>query len=249
MIRELALVAGVALLWYVIFPRLARTMARRKTEKRISFLKKCIQSSEAIYLFSGFSGQALECTQEHTSSAIQIEPGKTRFFLLDRSHILHELEWRNVQTLRSGTPLLYTEVPGWPRKAVCVIQDGRADIPFRTLISALTPAQHIPRDDTHWFTAFGIFFSALLFLRFLQLEESDFPGLAALLAIFGRLLPWFPPGLVLTLGAHWLYHLTDDDEKKSRRRRISGNIMEIAGILLNIAAFFFLIVKTGFSFR
>lgn len=71
-----------------------------------------------------------------------------------------------------------------------------------------------------WCVAAGIFLEVLILIEASRFPEYKTVGIFALIAIFGKALPYCPPGLFLTMTAHFI-----DTRALNLEAKKAGNIM------------------------
>lgn len=238
MISDLALVAAIGVLFYALLP--AASLAVLGTLRR--------RYSEAL---SG--GTELRCTgagiacilarEAESGTERRLSPADTTFLLKTREGRLERLPANRLGLLIPGTVLRAAPHPFLRRRTLCALgypaQESVPPAPDRPPAASEDPVRYL------W-AAIGVFLEFALFVSWLGNTESPLPAVAALVGIFGKALPWCPPGLFLTLRAHLLASQRDSgDKKKDRRRRAVGHLLIAVGVLVNLAAVFFGISRTG----
>jgi hypothetical protein len=247
----IAIVAAIALVAYILIPefaRLAVEWSRRRYRKVLRSKASLDGTCEAFR-----DGKLTVKTDNE--KAIELLPRKTRFFSL-HDGIAEFVPWRTIATIDRGIGVSVILPEKWRWYAVCVFRNGATEI---AEADVLMPT---PGGIKHVSVAIGAFLEFLALLYSLGYAEGsaiaaqlghtiDFgPSAAsvsilALVAIFGKALPYCPPGLFLTLAAHGLTH-DKRGHKKNRRRMAGGFLLFATGIALNVAVIFFVISRVGF---
>ena len=249
MIGRIVLVCAIAGFCYIIVPAISQLIAiiRRKRVHRI---------------LKGSSGQFGSCT-ECTKGILTIKPKnpvvpqfeiaakKTRFFMLQKTGDLEAIAWKNLFLLQSGVTLAYYAHPRRQGRGLCLFHEELNETELAARISRIDPPSRLPDPVKNFSIAVGAFLEFCIFLESLNYDGMTSVSISALVAIFGKALPYCPPGLFFTMAAHLSGSRNVGSEragsKKSRQRRVVGFLLITAGILLNIAVIFFVIRKVGFS--
>lgn len=251
MIGRIALICAVALVMYVVVPEIARAFGQWRDARLLALLKK---KRGIPGICTGFTDGKLVVQADPVRAAknagqaeYAIVPAKTRFALLRKTGELEWLSWRTVRTIRKGTTVSIVEADGKGR-SFCVFHEEITERDLEERLAALT-AQDIPErtPSQPYAVALGAFIEFFLFFDSLRYPEMSAISVLALVAIFGKALPYCPPGLVLTMLAHSLARGADG-QKKSRGHRASGFLLLATGVALNIAVIFFVIRQIGFRF-
>ncbi len=238
MISDLALVTAIAVVFYAVLPA-AGLAVQTEIRRRLS---------EALS-----SGTELQCTGAGVSFILaretgggderRLSPARTSFMRRTEDGRLERLPANRMGLLLPGTALRAAPHPFLPRLTLCAIgypaKGSSQAVPDRAMSAAEDPLRYM------W-AAVGVFLEFTLFVSWLGNTDSPLPAVAALVGIFGKALPWCPPGLFLTLRAHYLASRPGSgDKKKDRRRRAVGHLLVAGGVLLNLAAVFLGISRTG----
>lgn len=245
MIGRIAITGITALLFYFLLPRLVEWIEGKRTAKLVAHLREqtgskeglCTDYSDGFMHFKPYSAKKAD-------EGILVPLAKSRLFTVTEHDGLQRLRLKHLRFLRTGTPVLH--IPGEKSmRAVCIFHAEKVSGAIKDRVKKLPKDIDYPvatislHDYSVWFTALGIFCETLLFIRFLDYAESVFPALSAFVLIAGRLLPWFPPGLVLALLARSL--------EEKRRNASAALFLRITGILINAAVLFFGILAGGFA--
>jgi len=249
MIGKIVLVCAIAGFCYIIVPAISQLIAiiRRKLILRV------------IKFSSGLFGSCTECgkglltikPKNPALTQIEIAAKKTQFFMLQKTGDLEKIEWKNLFLLQNGVTLAYYANPRRKGRGLCLFHEELNETELAARISRLDPPAKLPDPVKNFSIAIGAFLEFCVFLDSLQYDGMTSVSISALVAIFGKALPYCPPGLFFTMAAHLSgnRHVESDGAglKKSRQRRVVGFLLITAGILLNIAVIFFVIRKVGFS--
>jgi hypothetical protein len=198
---------------------------------------------------SGIFGSCTECSKgkltitpkNPIAPQMEITSKKTLFFMLQKTGDLEEIPWKNMFLLQSGVTLAYYANPRGKGRGLCLFHEELGETELSARISRLVPPARLPDPVKNFSIAIGAFLEFCILLDSLRYDGMTYVSISALVAIFGKALPYCPPGLFFTMAAHL------SEAKKSRQRGVVGFLLITAGILLNIAVIFFVIQKVGFS--
>jgi hypothetical protein len=242
MISSIGLVCAVALLSYVVLPLAGhlwvkqgwkRVLRRIRTEHGMTGLCTGYSHYRLRFLPGGYSGEE-----------ILIAPKQTAFFMLRRNEDPEKLAWRTLFLLQNGTTVYFIKSKKRFDKDICMFYEEKSTPLLREKISTLSVPLRLTNPLKPYFIAAGAFIEFLLLLEFIKDPAMNAASLAALVAIFGKALPYCPPGLFLTLAAVAPGKIKGI--KKSRQRRAVGIFLVTLGIILNIGGIFFIIGYIGF---
>jgi len=249
MIGRIVLVCAIAGFCYIIVPAISQLIAIIRRKRILRVLK-------------GSTGQFGSCT-ECSKGLLTIKPKnpdipqkeiiakKTLFFMIQKTGDIEKIAWKNLFLLQSGVTLAYYAHPRRQGRSLCLFHEELNETELTARISRLDPPSKLPDPVKNFSIAIGAFLEFCVFLDSLQYDGMTSVSISALVAIFGKALPYCPPGLFFTMAAHFSgsRHIWSDGsvQKKSRQPGVVGFLLITAGILLNIAVIFFVIRKVGFS--
>lgn len=245
MISSLVLVCVVALVFYAILPAASGTAFDWRRKSIFAALEtgtwgSCAGINAGKILFA----PAIPAVGTPEPPR-ELTPGVTVFIAFSREGKPEEIPSRRLRRLDVGTPLYRAGgvIPG--NRAVCAILEQREGVSFPSLAAkAMTRPAFDPL--RYVWAAIGVFIEFALFVAWISRADSPIPAIAALIAIFGKALPWCPPGLILTLWAHNLATRSrSGDKKKDRRMRTAGQLLVALGVLANLVVVFFGIRQSG----
>lgn len=247
MISFLVLISGIAIMFYVIIPvavswlqnkRNGYTMERLLSPNVFSGTISAV-SRDTLYIQPSNTDQDTAGHEER----ILLPSGKTRFFHLSLDGTLSRLAWRNLAAVqKNGTVMVYLP-DARNRRAFCVFHQERNGSEYQSRLRKAIPEPDIPAKP--FSIAAGVLLEFMIFLHALHSPRMTTVALFALIAIFGKALPYCPPGLVLTHFGHRITIQAVKDKKKRRQRGTVGVLVYSAGILLNITLLFLIISRTG----
>lgn len=207
---------AAAVFFYVFLPVFAAFLQKRFFRRRAETLRRRALVSGVRAVFSGFSGGKILLESCSSGGFLAVDPGNTRFAFAENG-ILHPLAWRFLFSLPRGCTAFY--VPPEPflnpakrraswaakrpfsrfirRKGFCLFLDTSPDaVPAPEVTGVQAGGAGKP-----YFVALGICTEFLLFLFFLGRMEPA-AAVLALAAVFGKALPYAPPGLFFTLAGN-----------------------------------------------
>lgn len=246
MIGSLVLAVSVALVAYTILPALSGAWFRRRRKRLLALLSAgtagyCAGVGPEGIRFAPYAPKA----RGGTDAPVVVVPDKALFLRCAKSGVT-ELPGRKLRLLAVNTPLVLAAAARPLRRSlVAVMENGTADRDARTMMGSLPADEAVPDPLRYAWAAAGIFVEFLFFITWLSAYSVPLPAVTAMVAIFGKALPWCPPGLFLTLFAHRLAAKPGRDKKKDRRRGAVGLLLVAAGVSLNLFAIFFVIRQTG----
>lgn len=248
MIGRIIAAAAIAVVFYVLIPALCRTatLFRRKYFLKELRGKTGIFASCTAYRNETLTISPVDPEAEGTGS-FTVSPAKTRFFMLEKNGTLERLAWKNVFLIQNGITLSWYPGKRKHSKGLCLFHEEASKKDLALRLEKLDAAETVGDKigPVKYFSiAVGAFLEFCVFLESLSQPEYHQVSLAALVAIFGKALPYCPPGLFFTLVAQ-LYFNTRAGTKKSRQRAAVGFLLVMSGVILNIGVIFFVISRVG----
>jgi hypothetical protein len=254
MTERIAIIILVATFFYVIVP-LASGQAAISREKRVLLRLK---TAKGIFgVCSSWHNETLtvdpvaaaKAGKEKTDGLpFTVAPARTRFYVLEKEGTLERTSWNTVTLIKRGVTLMY--FPGRTRhsRGICVFHEETSEKPLRERFAALAASAANGGTDAlrakYFSVAIGAFIEFLLFIESIGDESARIVSVAALLGIFGKALPWCPPGLAFTLASLYASGKRDP-QKKNRRLTAAGFALSLAGVALNVGIILFVIVRLG----
>lgn len=244
MISRILLVSAIALVSYVLLPSLGQLWVTNRW-KRI--LKQLKSTAGMTGFCTGFTEGQLEIqtTNSEVEHKISILPKKTKFLILRNSESPEILNWKTLHLLQAGTTLYFVSASKPYKSNICIFYEEKNSSLLVTRIRTLPLPENTTNHMKAYCVALGAFAEFLLFLEFVRTPELYIATIAALVAIFGKALPYCPPGLFFTL-ASLIPGKKQENQKKSRKRNATGILLISTGVILNIAVIFFIIRNIGF---
>ncbi len=241
MIIRIALIAGVAVTAYVIVPALSARLSAARRSRLLARLKDGIPCT----LTDIVDGEpAFKPDRPRGTDALppSLPPARTSFLLLEKSGTIRETAWKEVSAILAGTTAIVYRLEK-DRFACLFHEELRAQDAEKRLAAAVLDGVAPERPDPvkPISIAAGAFAEFAILVDALKRPESDAISILALLAIFGKALPWCPPGLLLTLAAKSLSRKSRGG-KKSRRLGTVGLLLAGLAVALNVALILFVIV-------
>ncbi len=248
----IACIVAIALTTYVLIPKLALLI----DEWRLIHRERLLKSKKGLTgVCRSYSAGQL-CVMTDDGQDITIPFRKTRFF--SSSNTAVEFIPRNTISMIDTNIRVSIILPEkWRHYPICIFQLPVGDR-AQHAGSANASGNGVKRISV----AIGAFLEFLILLYSLGYADQVFfalpwgqsfiygpsgstTSILALVAIFAKALPYFPPGLFLTLAAHTVTHTR---QQKSRRQTVGGFLLVMAGIALNVTVILFVIGKVGFTF-
>lgn len=247
MTDRIAIIVLVATLFYVIIPLGFRFVIVTGKKKFLVYLK----ASKGVYaVCSSWHNETLTIDPVGTGKPgtlpFTIPPARTRFYVLESEGTLERAAWSTISLIKRGVTLMY--YPGRFRhsRGICVFHEETSEKRLRERFGDLADiARNGGTDEArakYFSVAIGAFIEFLLFLHSLSDESARIVSVAALIAIFGKALPYCPPGLFLTLASLYVSG-KGIRQKKNRRLTAAGFTFAFAGIALNVGIVLFVIVR------
>lgn len=248
MISRIAAVLALAVVFYFLLPEVSAFLQRRLAVRWFSKLKQEALSSGVNAVVSGVSGKNLLIRSSASGGFMPVSSAGTVFFTADKDGI-RKIPRRHLLSVPKGLSAFY--IPPEPlvnpvrrkdsaiekrllpffvrKKGACILFDG-AEHSFPADLAAALPANEKNRIKPY-FIALGAFAEFSLFLIFLRERELFPAALTALAAVFGKGVPYIPPGLFLTMTGTTLAAKRPDAKPVAFAIKVSG-------IILNVALFF-----------
>jgi hypothetical protein len=178
-------------------------------------------------------------TTDDGDDLIRINPRKTRFIMVQKQGLPERIRWKSLFLVQTGTTVALGPEPRRFGRRICVFHEEKNAAILRERLASIELPVEVFTPVKAYSVAAGAFLEFLIFLESVTKSEPGAVTIAALVAIFGKALPYLPPGLFFTIASV--------QTKKSRQRRVAGFLLMTAGVILNIAVVFFLVRKIGFS--
>jgi len=238
MVERILAIVAVGGVFYALIPFIA-SVARRNASRRLArsikdipaVRMRCVSATADLLTVQGTDARWRPDPEAPHSGLV---PRKTRFLALTSDGRVEFLRWSSIDLVRKNAPLLvYRPERGKP---VCAFLDEERAPTASEIESAFARAPSDPEPLKPWSVAVGVFLEFLLFLESSGDAELRAVNLLAIVGSFGKALPYCPPGLFCTLGAHAIRA-----QKKPRRHGASGVLLICAGIAINVGVIFALI--------
>ena len=250
MISRIAAVLAIAVVFYFLLPALAAFVQERLAARWFFKLKQEALSSGVRAVLSGVSGRNLLIKSAASGGFMPVSFAGTALFEACGEG-LRKIPWRYLVSVPKGIAVFY--IPPEPlvsparrketaiekrllpffvrRKGACILFDGASGA-FPLGLADPPPANSDNRLKP-WFVALGAFAELALFLAFSADRELFIAAITALAAVFGKGVPYVPPGLFFTMAGNAL-------AAKKRGARHAVFAIKAAGIALNTALFLLL---------
>lgn len=246
MIPRLILVIVVAIVFYYALPLSFKKLTMRRRAKDVGRLLSLTDSKPVKGTLVSLNENIMTAAPAGSGEEIRVVPNRTRFYLREENGVIEQLNWDSVFLAQKGLSILWLPAKNRLGKNLCLISppgegSGKQeeDAKFAEM-----------RDDEtakKWFVAAGAFLEFLFLVEASRFSAYKDVGIAALIAVFGKALPYCPPGLILTITAHYLKARNENpDIKKSRLQQKTGFALALLGIILNWGILFVLIREIGF---
>jgi len=236
---RLLAIAAIAFIAYVLIPGLAGAIVRFRLRRLTARLAAGAGSGAAL---EGVDLHAVTLSLGGAGERLSLDSRETRFLTLDRAVGPIRLSWKSVRLVQAGTALAYIPGPNRFKRPVCVFhEEGDIERVREAAKGLLADRSWKPDAGGSAITAFSV--ATGVILEFLALIEAsgtsgmELAAIAALVGVFGKALPYLPPGILLTIAG----------AKKNQQRGAAGFLMIALGTALNIAILFFAILKVGFG--
>jgi len=235
MISRMFVIILVAILFYAVLPAVNGALVRRTWRRRIADLK----GGTGIAAAGTGIRAGLLTVRNGDTEELAIPPRKTRFLILRQNGELEELAWSAIKLVQTGISVFYVRT-GRGHRDLCLFHGEGDQAALRARIGALEVPERVRNPGKRYWVGAGAFLEFLVFLDTTRYPELNTVSIAALVAIFGKALPYCPPGLFFTLAS---YSITGrlDGTKKNRQHGATGFLLILAGIALNVAGLFFVI--------
>lgn len=232
---KILIIVAIAITAYILVPGLAGIIARFRV-KRLAVRLAAGSGAEAT--IEGVERNAVILAFPDGRERLSLDSRETRFFIFDRETGPAKLPWKTVRLIQASTQLTYLAGKNRLKRGVCVFHSGNGAVTADAK-QLLTKKSWIPETGPLPIKAFsvaaGIFLEFLALLDALGQDSAPFVAIAALVGIFGKALPYLPPGILFTIAG----------AKKNRQRGATGFIFIALGTALNIAVLFLFILKVG----
>ncbi len=248
MVGRIACIGIVALVFYELIPILSAYLRRR----RHSALLADIGSRAGLPgAFVAFAKDRVLVRAGHpvkqTDVPLALVPEETAFLMVSATGEAERIGWKSVSMIEAGTGVMVYLPASGHRRAICVFHEEKKPADLGKRIAGGMAFQQGADPVKPFSVATGAFLEFALLFESLQSGTPILVSVLAILAVFGKALPWCPPGLILTLLGQALAG-PPRGEKKSRQHWAVGLSLKIAGVLLNVACILFVFRVIGFDF-
>ena len=221
MIGRIVIVCAIAVFCYIIVPAVSQLIAIVRRKRILRVLKSS----------SGLFGSCIECSKglltikpkNPTVAQMEISARKTHFFMLQKTGDLEAIAWKNMFLLQSGVTLAYYAHPRGKGRGLCLFHEELNETELAARISRLNAPVRLQDPIKNFSIAIGAFLEFCVFLDSLQYDGMTSVSISALVAIFGKALPYCPPGLFFTMAAHLsaTRHAGNDKAEIKKSRQLS----------------------------
>lgn len=241
MVTWIVIITGIAVLFYASIPLLFAMVHQKNALKLLEILRTSpgipatVQGlSEGNLVVQPDAGK-----QGSPKELMILRPKKTRFYGISLHGSFYPIRWRDILSFKQGGTVMVFQRDPQATKTLCIFHEERNVKAFQDRLDKALPSM----DNTikPYSIATGVLIEFVIFIHALQNPEMTAVSLLALIAIFGKALPYCPPGLLLTYYGHRITVHAGMETKKSRQRGTVGIALYIAGIVLNIAVLIFII--------
>ena len=196
-----------------------------KLKNKTGIAATCAESRNGALLIKPANRETGLTGTSASGEPFAITPERNRLFVLEKEGTIEEISWKSVFLIRNGVPVVY-----WPGKTglargLCVFHEEDTQDDFDSRLAQLadrkTKMDPIPDPVKYFSVAVGVFLEFCLFLESIRHPEMRQASVAALVAVFGKALPYCPPGLFFTLAAQLVDH-RGGQKKKADGARLSA---------------------------
>lgn len=244
MIPRIVIICFVAIIFYVIFPALSRWIEKNIHLKTLKRFKR--ETTVTGKLWTLKENRLSIKTDNEIEKEVPVIPKKTRFFMMNETKDFSQIPWSTVFLVQTGTPVYWSEAKNRWEKNQCLFYSPSISKSIDTDLENAQAISGVKDSAKKWFVATGAFIEFLLLLESIQTNNFNGASIAAIIAIFGKALPYCPPGLFFTLGAYYISK-KGEDTKKNRQRKVAGFLLASLGVAINIVVLFIIIRDIGFS--
>ncbi|HHU36401.1 MAG TPA: hypothetical protein GXZ47_04140 [Treponema sp.] len=240
MISRIILVASIAVVFYVVLPILFSRLLQKRANAIVHRIVTLSHFSGTVH---GTLNESLLIQTE--KEIISLEPKKTQYYTVSLEERLLPLRWQDVVGIKMGGTVMIYLPDAKHKKTLCVFHEERNPAAYTARIQKADPS--VKNIAKHYCTATGAMLEFLVFLNTLNYPQMTAVSILALFGIFGKALPYCPPGLLFTFLGRHLSTRSASNKKRSRQLSTVGIVIYTAGILVNIAVLFFIISSVGFG--
>lgn len=248
MVGRIASIGIIALVFYELVPMGSAYLRRRRHSGLLAEINARAGFSGTFVAFA--NGRVLvrpDHSTGQTDIPMELVPQETVFLTISETGVAERIGWKSVSMIQAGTAIMVYLPTSGHRRAFCVFHEERSPAELRKRMSAGVEFQQEADPVKPFSVAAGAFMEFVILLGSVQRNDHILVSVLALLAVFGKALPWCPPGLILTLLAQALSGSPNRD-KKSRQYDTTGFSLKIVGVLLNIACILFVFHIIGLDF-
>lgn len=244
MILPFLAIIGIALLFYVLVPLLEKGWNKQKEKRIIKDLQtyETQKPNQNTYLFTETKDKVLHAQNCFDTNKTILIPLKTTHFFtlrLDKESQMAQLQplsIKNLFTMEKEERLWCANLNERTERFTCVILDSPKFAETSTIFAKIRTDKVFPQTAKYWSIALGVFFEFLILTQLLKTQSLNLLVFSVIIAIFGKALPYLPPGLICTLLSQKLFKSNETTSIKTEHtNNLARILLYIAGILLNIA--------------
>lgn len=248
MVGRIACIGIVALVFYELIPILSAHLRRLGHSALLAEIGARTGFPGA---FVAFAKDRVLVRANHPAKPAEIPmalvPQETVFLMVSGTGAADRIGWKSISMIEAGTSVMVYLPTSGHRRAFCVFHEGKNPSDLGKRITEGIAFRQGADPVKPFSIATGAFLEFALLLESLQREGHVLVSVLAILAVFGKALPWCPPGLLLTLLGHALTG-SPNGRKKSRQYETVGFSLKILGVLLNVACILFVFRVIGLDF-
>ncbi len=248
MLSKISFILAIAFLFYFLLPEASAFLQRKLAARWLSKLKQRANSSGVNAIVSGFLGENLLIKTCASGGFVSVPAYTTAFFTLEKGKI-RKIPQKSFLAVPKGISALYippktnarklksrssfsfikeSRLPRFMEQGTCIFFNCE-EHNFQSVFDAQRVCENLFKP---FFIAAGAFLEFSLFLAFLDNSEHPQAAFTALAAVFGKALPYLPPGTLLTIAGAAL--------AKKPNAGLKAFVLKAAAVLFNVALFFLL---------
>lgn len=262
MIAQLACILAIAIIFYIVLPLCSSYIQKARWNTLYSHIKNAVstQKEACFYYLSSGAYNEISLSSYKANIEKKINPKQTQFYVLteknDHPNIV-ALKTDTVQKVLYDNLLLYFERTNTKKqKGICILTPSPTISSITTMLKNAKIDTQTEQGGKAYFVAIGVALTLMIFLSYLiRSDSTNFMIFFSLLAVFGKIIPYLPPGVFLLISAQMLnnnsqplpQNKTDirHTKKQKIKSKVASYLLFTSGILLNCVLFFSILHAIG----
>lgn len=260
MIAQIACILAIAIIFYIVLPLCSSYIQKARWNKLYSRIKNAVstQKEACFYYIEQIQQNKISLTS-YKGAQKKINYKQTQFYVLMQKNSHPSIvaqKQHTVQKVLYDSLLLYFERTDTKKqKGICILTSTHTISDITTMLKNAKIDTQTEQGGKAYFVAIGVALTLMIFLsNLIRPDSTNFMIFLSLLAIFGKIIPYLPPGVFLSIAAQMLNSnaqaLTQTKtvphiKKQKIKSRVASYLLLASGIILNCVLFFSILHAIG----